>query len=276
MVHGPTFTSGSDYRCKFGESIVGAVLAGDGNLTCTSPGQSTPEDVSVEVTLNGQQYSRSAVRFAYHTPEQVLRLSPSSGLITGSTIVRVLGSGFRPFEETLCRFGDFSVNATWVSTGEVQCVSHPAASAVHAADKLWLDFSDEADVLTTSELYTSGPHGPTVKNGALILTYAETNQKRSIVVRGPRMSSGPHMTAQSYFAASFDLYVGDGLGGEGVSVCLGELPNVHFGEEGVGEGLRVLLLTHVERLEVHYDDELILGRPVDRGHTLPSSMRSGA
>ena len=146
--------------------------------------------------MNGQQYSRSAVRFAYHEPETVLRLSPSSGLITGSTVVRVLGSGFQPFEETLCRFGEFSVNATWVSSGEVRCVSHEAASAVGASDTLRLEFTDVADVLTTSSLHTSGPRGAAVKNGALILTYAATNQERSIVVRGPRMSSGPHMPSQ--------------------------------------------------------------------------------
>ena len=115
VVRGPTFTSGSDYRCKFGAMIVRGHLEDDGNMTCTSPEQSVAGDVSVEVTLNGQQYSRSAVRFAYYEAESVARLSPSSGLIGGSTVVRVLGSGFRPFEEGLCRFGDLSVNATWVS-----------------------------------------------------------------------------------------------------------------------------------------------------------------
>ena len=120
-VYGATFSPlgtslGSDYRCKFGENywgIVRAVLGGDGNLTCTSPEMPTDtRDVSVEVTLNGQQYSRSAVRFAYYAPEAVVRLSPSSGLITGSTVVRVLGSGFRPFDVSLCHFGGAAVNAT--------------------------------------------------------------------------------------------------------------------------------------------------------------------
>ena len=58
---------------------------------------------------------------------------------------------------------------------------------------------------------------------------------------------------------------GHAEGGEGVSACLGELPDAAFGEDGAGEELRVLLLTHAERLEVHYDGELLLGRYVARG-----------
>ena len=34
-----------------------------------------------------------------------------------------------------------------------------------------------------------------------------------------------------------------------MSVCLGELPDVPFGEAGAGDGLRVLLLTQRETLE---------------------------
>ena len=55
-------------------------------------------------------------------------------------------------------------------------------------------------------------------------------------------------------------------GGEGVSVCLGVLPEVPFGEEGAGVGLRVLLRTRAENLEVHLGDVLLLRR------ALPSSL----
>ena len=84
-------------------------------------------------------------------------------------------------------------------------------------------------------------------------------QERSIVVRGPRMSG------QQHFAATFDLYIGDGLGGEGVSACLGDLPDAAFGELGVCEKKHAQTLAHAERLEVHYDGELLVGRYVARG-----------
>ena len=107
-----------------------------------------------------------------------------------------------------------------------------------------------------------------MKDGALQLTSAETLQERSLVVRAPRMSG------QQYFAAEFDLFVGNGLGGEGVSACLGDLPDAPFGEEGAGEGLRVRLLTYADRLEILYDGELVLSREVVHetwraGHFVP-------
>ena len=211
----------------------------------------------------------SAVRFAYHTPEAVLRLSPSSGLISGSTVVQVHGTGFRPFEGSVCRFGGIEVNATWVSSSEVRCVSRAAESAVGASDELFMGFASEDEVLETAEVHTLGPRGMFVNSlGWLQLTGPAPMQERSIVVRGPRMSG------HQYFAASFDLYIGGGTGGgsggenrtggEGVSVCLGDLPDAPFGESGAGEGLRVSFLTHAELLEVYYDRELIVRRPTER------------
>ena len=77
-------------------------------------------------------------------------------------------------------------------------------------------------------------------------------QERSIIVHGL------HMSGHSYFSAHFGLYVGDGTGGEGVSICLGDLPDAPFGDDGAGEGLRVRLLTHAERMEVYYDNEFVV------------------
>ena len=82
------------------------------------------------------------------------------------------------------------MNASWVSSSEVRCVSQPASSYVHAADRLFLEMSSVTEVLETSSLHTSGPRGAATKNGELILTYAETMQERSLVVRGSVLSLG--------------------------------------------------------------------------------------
>ena len=84
------FDGGSDYRCKFGDEEVRAVLLesgpSHGNLSCTSV-SALAGSVAVEVALNGQQFSSSGVRFLYHEREQVLGLSRSSGISLGSTLV---------------------------------------------------------------------------------------------------------------------------------------------------------------------------------------------
>ncbi|KOO21822.1 hypothetical protein Ctob_007228, partial [Chrysochromulina tobinii] len=212
--------------------------------------------------MNGQQYSRSGVVFAYHTPEQVIGVSPSSGMHTGSTYVRVLGTGFQPFSGALCRFGDTnaSVHATYVSSEEMRCASVPARSS-GASVSVWLDFegADELEGLAT--LHTAGPRGALVVGGELSLTSEQTKQISALVTHEHLMAD----PRQLYVAASFDLYIGGGTGGggEGVSVCFGDLPDAPFGEEGAGDGLRVSLLTSTGRLEVRYAGELIVSRPME-------------
>jgi hypothetical protein len=217
VLSGARFSAGSDYRCKFGDQVVRAVVAGEANLTCASPSQLAASDVVVEVTMNGQQYSRSGVVFAYHTPEQVIGVSPSSGMHTGSTYVRVLGTGFQPFSGALCRFGDTnaSVHATYVSSEEMRCASVPARSS-GASVSIWLDFegADELEGLAT--LHTAGPRGALVVGGELSLTSEQTKQISALVTHEHLMAD----PRQLYVAASFDLYIGGGTGGggEGVSV----------------------------------------------------------
>ena len=91
--------------------------------------------------------------------------------------------------------------------------------------------------------------------GSLALTSNEPMQERSIVVNASLLGDRVH------FEASFDLFIaGDKNVGEGVSVCVGDLPEAPFGELGIGEGLIVRLLTATEKLEVLYDGEPVLER----------------
>ena len=166
-VRGLGLTTGSDHRCKFGRRVVRAQVVEDGVLVCTSPEQDTASDVSVEVTLNGQQYSRSAVAFAFHEDEEIVALSPSVGPQTGSTRVRVYGSGFQPFDEALCRFGTAegnatsaspaTVRATYVSVAEMHCES-PSAAMVGASSTVWLGFANEDELLAVGSVHASGAH----------------------------------------------------------------------------------------------------------------------
>ena len=94
-----------------------------------------------------------------------------------------------------------------------------------------------------------------MSDGSLALTSNEPMQERSIVVNASLLGDRVH------FEASFDLFIaGDKNVGEGVSVCVGDLPEAPFGELGIGEGLIVRLLTASEKLEVLYDGEPVLER----------------
>ena len=82
-----------------------------------------------------------------------------------------------------------------------------------------------------------------VHDGELWLTEGGGSVERSFVGELPLLSGW------RFFEASFDVSLGGGGGGEGMSVCVGVLPNAPFGERGAGDGLRVLLLTRGARVE---------------------------
>ena len=170
--------------------------------------------------MNGQQYSRSMVPFAYHTAETVTSLSPASGATMGATLVRVLGADLQPFKERLCRFGEqlHTVAAQWTSNGEYRCVSLSAAAA-NATTRRVLDFSDAAALEGAAALYSLAPSGSAVRDGTLFLTEAQTHEERSMIMELPAL-----WEQQRHFTASFDLFAGSGNGGEGLSVCLSVLP----------------------------------------------------
>ncbi|MGZ0214396.1 MAG: hypothetical protein ACKVI4_18090, partial [Actinomycetales bacterium] len=195
------------------------------------------------------------------TPETVTSLSPASGATTGDTLVRVSGADLQPFKERLCMFGaqNHTVAAQWTSTGEYRCVSLPS-SVTNATTRLALDFSSAASLEGYATLFSLAPSDDVVREGHLVMTEAQTSHERTMIMELPAL-----WELERYFELTFDLRVEGGgrNGGEGVSVCFGDLPEVPFGEEGAGDGLRVLLRTRAARFEVYLGDGLVLGRPLD-------------
>ena len=93
--------------------------------------------VSLEVSLNGQDYSALGFRYSYQSPPQVSALLPPGGPLGGDTRVRVSGSGLRGGSGYACRFGEVRVHASWdEAAGEVVCVTPPQPGHVPAGGSL--------------------------------------------------------------------------------------------------------------------------------------------
>ena len=124
---------------------------------------------------------------------------------------------------------------------------------------------DMSSVPMESELtvYSSAGGSAAVTGDVLKLTSAHLQETGSAVVHASRMDS------MTYFEASFDVYLGGGSGGEGLSFSLGEMPSHAFDEHGVGSGLRVLLRTTSETIEVWHEEVLVASQDVS-----PASLRS--
>ncbi|MEC8422204.1 MAG: IPT/TIG domain-containing protein, partial [Myxococcota bacterium] len=103
-------------------------------LECTTPLRTEAGLLSVEVTLNDQDYSSDEVLFEYQDAARVLEVSPSKGPSGGGGFVNVSGTGFsqRSFllSYLFARFNETRVPVVWVSSSEVHCVAPEHATGV--------------------------------------------------------------------------------------------------------------------------------------------------
>ena len=115
----------SDVLCRFGERGY-EVLARSLNayaLECISPGHQ-PAIVSLEVSLNGQQFSTDGERlFEFVDATKIHSISPSRGPVRGSHIVYLTGQYFptSPSQTTACKIHTTISPATFVTSEQVKC-----------------------------------------------------------------------------------------------------------------------------------------------------------
>ena len=104
-------------RCDFGSAGQHAWMqtepdvaeASGSHVHCKSPGTAIAGVVSMRFSMGGAHIAGS-MPFRYYDPPSVRALQPSSGPISGGTVVLVLGAGFGPYPDlgdavALCRFG---------------------------------------------------------------------------------------------------------------------------------------------------------------------------
>ena len=131
---------GCDHRCAFGNRSEAIIYGGADPdpsapraTRCVAPPLSAIQPHiagdggaphTVEVTLNGQQYTNSLQsQFDYFEP-RVSYLVPASGPVSNSTLVVVRGAHFSArAERFLCAFGDNLVNATRRNDSAIVCAS---------------------------------------------------------------------------------------------------------------------------------------------------------
>jgi hypothetical protein len=96
----PVSTTGyittSEATCRFGSAVVAAsfeIVSSVVNILCLVPAQSAGS-VSVEVALNGQQYTSNNLQMLYYPVPSVTRVEPSIGPVRGGTLVTMKGSNF--------------------------------------------------------------------------------------------------------------------------------------------------------------------------------------
>ena len=111
--------------------------------------ESSQAAVRVSVSLNGQDYSSSHVKFQpFNLSEvRVSSLMPSGGPYAGGTLVLVLGAGFAD-HNAHCRFGAELVRATLVNSSRLLCDAPALPAAAGVALEVTLNGDTSAHTIT--------------------------------------------------------------------------------------------------------------------------------
>ena len=159
MVAGVAFRDLGDVRCRFCTAEVRGFVLHRGAITCTAPPVSAfvptlapaelvlPTVCSVDVTLNGVDYTSNPDARFWYSRATVATMRPSGGPLAGGTRVALRGTGFADYgggvQGAKCRFGDAVVPATISSHQTAHCVSPPTASPSDAP--VWLSLNGYTD-----------------------------------------------------------------------------------------------------------------------------------
>jgi hypothetical protein len=182
-VYGTGFIRSRRTYCQFGATkSLQATHVSENILVCLSPPHN-PVTVAVEVTVNGVAYSSDSVQFVYSTAATITALNPSSGFMSGGTILVVHGNNFhllgterndslsqtRGFD-LFCQFGHVLVPAARLSPAMLRCVTPPVSTTLHAHSLLTLP--ENAKMSFRVNVVNRNGKRQVVNNGLLFLMRA--------------------------------------------------------------------------------------------------------
>lgn len=218
-IHGAGLSSGCELLCDFSSRyIVNATWdEASATLRCITPRVPQLRALHVDVSLNGQQYTADGVTFAVFDEPTVDDVRPVSSPLAGGTTITLRGTGFLDCPSVSCQFGDQTfARATQISHEEVRCETPPISALRPSSTRTGLatDFA-----VQPPELLVFGD--AVVAGGALKLTGGGGSIDRR---KGWAVSKLlPPMPALFVWSVRFEVFVGDGTGGEGVSFVYGHL-----------------------------------------------------
>ena len=140
-VTGVGFFFSPEMTCVFGRVHVPAAFLSPHSVSCVSP-WSSKGPAHVALCFNGKDLVPVG-DFDYAAAPVALSVEPARGALAGGTRATVHGAHFLNSSELMCRFGDHVVDATFVSSKAVSCITppHPEATVHVAVTTNGLDFS---------------------------------------------------------------------------------------------------------------------------------------
>ncbi|GMH66707.1 hypothetical protein TL16_g04487 [Triparma laevis f. inornata] len=106
-ITGRNFMFGERTVCRFGFKSVHATYIDSNTLECVSPKQEDlhgGDGIIVEASNNDLDFTDSGISWTYTELPQVVSVSPSSGIVGGSSVLTLRGSNFVSTGKVWCRF----------------------------------------------------------------------------------------------------------------------------------------------------------------------------
>jgi hypothetical protein len=167
--------------CRFGAvaTVFGSYRSAT-EVQCVAPVAASPQFVDVEVTLNSQDFTTSAVQYTYFDVVRVAALLPAVGPRYGGTLVTVSGQGFVVTQATIkCRFGTLVPSyATRVTDTQLLCASPATTRAATMAVEVAVDgvsFTVDAVTFAYVEPWTVDRLVPNMNPGTGLVTVHGAN-----------------------------------------------------------------------------------------------------
>lgn len=119
--------------CEFGPAglLAPARWIDSTMVSCASPPH-VPGNVSLRLSMNGQQFVETGLVFEYLIESAVRSMEPSSGPSQGGTIVEVYGTAFVNSTSLSCRLASRRFPAIFVSSGRLRCTTPPSSTTSSA------------------------------------------------------------------------------------------------------------------------------------------------
>ena len=109
--------------CRFAGLVVEASLVSSSQITCVSPSLENEGDITVEVAANGVDFTKVPGKFHAAALPTILSITPSIIVAGAERRIVVNGRGFIDGNGLSCRFGDVSVQASFIDERSIACVA---------------------------------------------------------------------------------------------------------------------------------------------------------
>lgn len=128
LLSGAHFLDSQELGCNFGASLVPARWLSETLVQCESPSWPTHGTTLVEITINGRDFTSDRQTFSFHR-NSVLEVVPSTIPTNGNYLLSIIGEGFVFSSDYFVRMGDAEIEATFVSSSQLECVAPQVAEA---------------------------------------------------------------------------------------------------------------------------------------------------